>query len=425
MKQPIITSGSFPKNEAELDLLKEDTTLTLYDIPLDHEIEDPGIYYHDPELPDTAITWQYCAVTVDHQLPDVYYEKLADLYIPPTEEDDDELKSSNSRRNLYENLEDEALRITNNLEEEENGQEELKGLFSRKSKWRPAGRITAKGKAIVGCMVRARRWFTTHKGFTDNNGNFSCDGRFRRKANYSIKWERYYWDIRSGNRGQAYYNGPKQKSNWNLNINSGKSLRYAFIHQAAYDYFYRNPFGTQKPFEKRWYRSTLKIGYHHKHGENKGADFAKWRNWITYPHIRIYKGQTSNASTTQIYASTIHELAHSAHWQLIVKASGSNRIGDFYFADKKLKESWAVGMQTLFSRNFIDENYDRYGNINTYTRNTSYSELCLELIETADYSVSELEQCLIGASNLDNWQKKINNKYNRDETTLANIFNRY
>lgn len=129
--------------------------------------------------------------------------------------------------------------------------------------------------------------------------------------------------------------------------------------------------------------------------------------------------------SAQIYASTIHELAHSAHWQLIVKASGSNRIGDFYFADKKLKESWAVGMQTLFSRNFIDENYDRYGNINTYNRNTSYSELCLELIETADYSVSELEQCLIGASNLDNWQKKINNKYNRDETTLANIFNRY
>lgn len=106
-----------PKNEKEFDLLKEDTSLILYNIPLDFEIEEQGVYYHDPELADTAITWQYCAIAVDKNLPDVFYEKLAVLFILPLDEEDDEsLKSTNVLISFYENLEDEALRITSNLD---------------------------------------------------------------------------------------------------------------------------------------------------------------------------------------------------------------------------------------------------------------------------------------------------------------------
>ncbi len=417
-----------PRSEEELSILKKDTLLDIFDYPLDYEIEEEGIYYHDPSLPDSVITWQYTVVDPDYDFPPLKYEILSELYILEEEDNEEEepvLKSANVNYISWLALEDKALEITGNLEEKDNDQEaQLKGWFSRRKKWRPAGRITANGKPIVGCMVRARRWFTVRRGYTDSSGYFSCSGRFRRDVNYSIKWERYYWDIRSGTWRQAIYNGPKKQGDWNLNITGGKSLRYAFIHQAAYDYFYRNPFGTQKPFEKRWYRSTLKIGYYDKYGNSLG-DNAKWRNWFTWPHIRIYKGTNKDRTTTEIYASTIHELAHSAHWQLIVKAKGSNRISDFINADDKLCESWAVGMQTLFTRRFVNSNYDIYNNKYTYKRDVDYSEIVLELTELANYTVRELEQCLIGANSLNKWQTNISNKYNRDEKTLDNIFSQY
>ena len=61
-----------------------------------------------------------------------------------------------------------------------------------RSKWRPAGHIRVKDTSIngyvgvEGAIVRARRWFTTRKGRVNAAGYFSCNGRFRRKANYSI-----------------------------------------------------------------------------------------------------------------------------------------------------------------------------------------------------------------------------------------------
>lgn len=53
-----------PKSEEEWQILKNDTNLILYDYPLDYEIEVYGTYYHDPELPDSSITWQYSVIPV-------------------------------------------------------------------------------------------------------------------------------------------------------------------------------------------------------------------------------------------------------------------------------------------------------------------------------------------------------------------------
>lgn len=338
------------------------------------------------------------------------------MYIPPLDEEDndDELKSANAITSFYENLEDEALRLTGNLDEST-----LKSInaVQRKSKWRPAGRITVNGQAVIGCSVRARRWFTTHSGLTNTNGDFSCDGEFRRDANYSIKWERHYWSIRSGTWGQAYYNGPKQSGNWNLNITSGKSLRYAMIHRAAYDYFYRNPFNTHIPFDKKWYRSDLKIGYYDKYGNVLG-DFAKWRNWLTWPHVRIYKGVSSDRSTTEIYATAIHELAHCAHMQKIISAKGSNRMGDFYNADGKLLESWARGVQREFTTHFISSSYRP-------SYHGDYTAIVHSLLPIG-YTLQQLEDALVSASTMDEWKNNIESKYdNTNESQLDAIFARF
>ncbi len=406
-----------PDNEEQFDVLKKDTLLDLFDYPLDYEIISSGCYYHDPLLPDSAITWQYTVVTPDYVFPEIEYEILAELFIMEDDDDDGviDLKSTTASVSDWEALEDKALELTDNLEDEDSGEIILKG---RRSKWRPSGRIRANGQNIVGCMVRARRWFTVHKGYTNSNGEFSCNGRFRRPANYSIKWERHYWSIRSGTWGQAYYNGPKQKASWNLNITGGKSLRYAFIHQAAYDYFYRNPFHTQIPFEKKWYRSDLKIGYHDEYHDDNLGDYAKWRNWLTWPHIRIYKGVSRDRTTTEIYATTIHELAHAAHMQLIITSAGSNRSSDFYKADKKLKESWARGVQREFTTHFISSTYRP-------PYHGDYTAIVHSLLPI-DYTLRQLEVALIGANTMEAWKNNIKTKYNNtNENQLDAIFDRF
>src|SRR5688572_23388579 len=54
-----------PENFEQYDLLVSDTTLALYDHPLDYEISEPGDFYHDPSLPDDVPTYQYARVPVN------------------------------------------------------------------------------------------------------------------------------------------------------------------------------------------------------------------------------------------------------------------------------------------------------------------------------------------------------------------------
>ncbi len=406
-----------PKSLVELDILRNDTTLDLFDYPLDYEINERGTYYHDPSLPDTAITWQYCAVEKNYSFPDIEYEVLEKLFLPETVEEETTLRSA-TLWSFWDDLEVEALKITGNYEIQETSDTVAVTPRWGRSKWKPKGTITANGTAIIGCKVRAYSWFTCKDDLTDSDGDFYINHNFKGHVNYSIKWERHYWSIRSGTWGQAYYNGPRyKKKDWNLNITGGKSLRYAYIHMAAYDYFYRNPFNTHIPFDKKWYRSDLKIGYYDKLGDIFG-DYAKWRNWLTWPHIRVYKGASSTRSTTQIYATTIHELAHCAHMQKIISAKGSNRISDFYNADNKLIESWARGVEREFTRHFISSTY-------TPGYHGDYTGIVHSLLPIG-YTLKQLEDALVEASTMDEWKNNIESKYeNTNENQLDAIFARF
>lgn len=212
-----------PKDEDELGILKRDSTLVLYPYPLDFEIDEEGDFYRDPEVPDGQPTYQYCAIEIEKQLPDgVEAEIIEELFIP--DEDIEDLHGKNYGFNeIIENLVDESLRITGNLEEEDKEEKGKSNLYYRRSKWRPAGRITVEddnlGKiGIAGLKVRARRWFTTHIGFTNGGGYFSCDGRFRGKARYKLDWERHHFALRKGGFSSAQKTGPRGKKRIGIGI---------------------------------------------------------------------------------------------------------------------------------------------------------------------------------------------------------------
>ncbi|QDH78084.1 hypothetical protein FKX85_03145 [Echinicola soli] len=201
-----------PRDEAELDILNSDSTLALYSYPLDHEIPEGGDHYHDPEVPEGQPTYQYCAVPKGKQLTNsVAYEVLEELFIP------EELPESRiTSRSLSELLVTEALRITGNLEEGD----KRSATEASRSRYTPKGSIkvwddrAGRHVGVEGLEVRARRWFTTHEGTTDRNGNFTCDGTFSNKANYSYKYEKYHFSVRTGTFGQAELSGPKTRNAW-------------------------------------------------------------------------------------------------------------------------------------------------------------------------------------------------------------------
>ncbi|MCG8582661.1 MAG: hypothetical protein MI866_22245 [Bacteroidales bacterium] len=436
-----------PEDEDKLNVLKRDTSLVLYDYPLDYEIENLGDYYHDTSLPDTAITWQYAAVEINYQFPDVHHEILSELFILEEEDSDEEeptLKGSNTSYNLWIALEDKALEITDNLSEEEANEVQLKGWFSRRSKWRPAGNIMVwdddlnKYIGIKGCIVLARRWFTTHRGTVDENGDYSCDGRFRRDANYSIKWERHHFSIRKGAWSQASYNGPKKKGNWNIKINNtthfwGRDWPYsqkfyATIFRAAHHYYYEDIKDLKRPPLNSFWKPQVKISAKAEKNPDANGYHSKDSRFLGI-RSRIYIFR-NDYNYTDIYSTVIHELAHASHWEL--------RKNNWRSTSDKVKESWARGVQWELTR-MVYPNY-RGG----VTILPNYTQVVVDMIDAnsrssyfntnwgiwndnvTGYTIAEIEDVLSYTSSWDGWKNNIKNKYDNDtENELDTLFDNW
>jgi hypothetical protein len=154
-----------PKDEAEWGVLKSDSTFVLYDFPLDYEIAQMGTYYHDPSLPETAITWQYCVIPKDYNIPNVQHEILYEVFIS---EDYYTTKSSKSTEleQFLLDLEEESVRLTGNLPSDYEEQNRLKGLLP--SKWTPKGTIKVWDE-LIGST-------TTYTAVFDHWEYYDCDG---------------------------------------------------------------------------------------------------------------------------------------------------------------------------------------------------------------------------------------------------------
>ncbi|WP_136465096.1 hypothetical protein [Flagellimonas onchidii] len=239
-----------PSSEEELDAIKADTTLVLFDHPLDYEIEQEGDYYRDPEVPDTIPTPRYATLKISQVLADtIPFEILSELYLP--EEDaviDPELlddpendqvvtveESTASKSNpltakpwdrkglksfankgktkekvlLLDALVTEAFRLTGNEMEQDDedeafyiGDGEASRLFGRRKKWTPEGTVQTHdnrlGKKIApeGVVVKGWRWFTRRSAITNSSGYYRM-GRVRKKYfKYRIVFERHHFQIK-------------------------------------------------------------------------------------------------------------------------------------------------------------------------------------------------------------------------------------
>jgi hypothetical protein len=322
-----------PRNERELDLLKRDTTLVLFDYPLTSETDEgESIGNSSSNAPLT----QYCVVPEGKQLPPIRYEVIYEVFIPPSDERTAKSSSSGDLSGFYEALVNESAKLTGNLPPVDSL--DFMSAKSTQKKWTPKGRIRVWDDLLNTYLplnhvnVHAR-WFThVETCLTDSDGNFQMKS-FKQPVNYSIKWENSLFTIRDGLLFQAWYNGPKMKGDWMLDISGGKSKMFATIHRAAYRQFYGDNLGLFRPILRNGERT--KICY--MSGDGTGQFLGDFSAGGIIPDIQVW-GDGNNKATNILFASVSHELGHQLHSQYV----GNIR---FLRTSKLIRESWAEAVE--------------------------------------------------------------------------------
>ncbi len=424
-----------PTTDYEYNSINADTTLDLYEYPLDYEIVKRGNVYHDQTVRDNIYTWLYAAVPLDKEFDGkLKVEILEELFLPFGNGKEPLTEFQISEKDFLLNLEQESLRLTNNSSNRIKSSTDI-------TTWEASGRIrvwddlvhynettgaldpNAGYVPVVGCLVRANRWFTTITNLSDTVGNFEIDHEWGNgdSVNFSIKWDRDEFDIRSGSWGQAYYDGPKILGEWNLNIEEAYtplSYLYAHAHRAAYTYYYLSANWDIQPPAQPWFtdlvwnQSKIHIGVN---DNGNRSHFFTWNSVIYAAQVKLTYDLSANDSR-DVFATAIHELAHTSHWQLGFTTAHYALLGNH----ARLAESWAqaVGWQLtndVYSAVLEDpevnsEGYQRMALayiqesgfyytplfidlIDDYNQHDSYDSSCPD-DEASGYTLSQLEDFL-------------------------------
>ena len=453
-----------PADSLEYDAITADTTIEVFDHPLDFEIEQEGNWYHDPSIPDHLPTYQYTVVKPDYIFPDtIEHEILAELFIPE-ELEEDSLANGRTTSNidfLYA-LEDEALQITDNWEEPI---DEESAPNARRSRWNPSGRIrvreverrsglqtTQRGwLPVENIKVRVRRWFTIKTDYTDANGNYRISHRFRRPVNYSVKFETPYAKISNWIGWDTRHDGPKRKGAWNVDFNwhSESWVRATLINAIVeYRVQYRRT-GIQNPYPISYWaggEALNKLNVRAVFKEGTGDMFTVRAN-----RIRIYSEFTDNRGnkgTDDLYALTFHELGHQSHSKL------NGFTANWRFSSRILRESWSEFLEYYFTREYYPNhpnvslafltsipNYDA-DEIRGSTK-SAYTQVFVDLmdddnqltrrpdLDRADdrvrgYSFGQIQQAVKNSSRLSHVRDYLRDNYNNGtEDELDDLFDFY
>jgi hypothetical protein len=419
-----------PKNKVELDILKRDSTIDYYEYPLDYELISIGDHYHDPSLPDNIPTYQYASIPINQIIPQgIDYEVIANCYIPDDLPENTQPNGRKMSEDMADALIEEAFKITGNTLENESNENTRVTALSNK---RPKGTISVMFNGVLtpieGLEVRAKRWLTTHKGFTNVNGYFECDGTYKRDWNYEIRWERHNYRLNDGNKnGVGLPVAQNTTSDLNIGIQNWPEQEfYAHNFMGCYQYYYGDIKGLRRPPENSVSHPQMTIacnmvvksegniftnGEHRDSYRFKGGKF----DWIeVYNPNNLVTWRTD----TDEYATLIHELAHASHWQL-----DKNRWDNI---DAKLVESWARGVEVEITR--IKFQYYKAQYQGNYTSlivdlidNNPYNTNTLDNV--TGYTIKNLENALVGQQDWTGYMYSIKDKFNNPtENEIEKLF---
>lgn len=444
-----------PTSQKSAIALNNEEGVDLFNYPLDYEVVKQGNIFKKKELTYPSF---YCAAPIEKTFPQgVIVEVVEELFLPFGNGQKDSYSLNvdaydQETKTYLSNLEEKSLMLTGNTQEEE-------GLSNAKvMSWQASGKIGVwddfyphpTSPSYVGVpevTVRANRWFTTKTAKTTSDGSFYIPHTWsgNNKVNYSVKWENDQFNITDGLYTQAYFNGPKQYGAWYLYIQkpgTPKSFAYAHVQRGGNEYYQNaSNYGIQSPPTKQYFAALPGFG--------SKMSLAVINSNLGSPHyFHLYNNfgaseialpfDVPNISSVEMFATTVHELAHASHWSL--GFTNSNYIQSKN--NRKLAESWAQAVGWYITRAVYsvppfftlpqNETDSRQGMTLTTIEGSNYTPLFIDLIDNfnqfavlggtvpedlaSGYSLGQLEDYLIPQATNSNQLYEFYRDYLRDNS---------
>lgn len=235
----------------------------LFDYPLDCEILSEGSYYHDPDIPEDEITWQYTIIPVSKLDSSINNEKIykiqktgddititdcntgtsisgpiiEDCYIPGND-----VKATSGLPFSSEELENMAVSLTH--PDDLISGTKASGTGYPKGHVKVFDDISKIYVPVPGVKVQARYFLKWKSTYTDSNGYYYINSSFKKNSYLSVIFDNSKGFSVWGNfafLAPAYYNHGKESSfSDNIPIEIDKSKQawpWAVIDKSAYDYY--------------------------------------------------------------------------------------------------------------------------------------------------------------------------------------------
>lgn len=427
-----------PEDSTEFNSLIDDTTLALFDYPLDYEIEQRGIYYHDPTIPEDECTWLYTVVPIDYSFPtNITYQILDSCIIP---------EENTPYYYYHDKMEEKSCWLFQPDLMEDDEQKST-------SKKTPKGTIMVQSNSgwvsVKKVKVLANNFVKIAKGWTDLSGYYEVDKSFLvKEVKYKIVFENEIGFKVWGNLGclsPATYNKGKQSSYgcdaYFLETSIG--WKWATINNAVYEYFQLCPSNsiTKPPSDLRiWVTTSDSVettvgsasmlrrtwGLYGFNFNSQILNFLLNVNRISLsanalaiitkfaqPDLTITIGN-EYSNYKKIFQTTFHECAHASHWQKVGSAYWVNYINyiitygwedpDNPYGDGSganagycgVGEMWGNYMGSLFrSQYFNEEDWEDFFEDDEYWFNPGF----LQRVDSIpDISLSDIYSCLTSST---------------------------
>lgn len=381
-----------PRTSEELDALRK-TGISILDHPMDYEIVREGDWYHDPDINENNITWQYAIVPNGTVLPqNIRKEPLQDCYIM-----DADTPSKAYPDVDWAAVEREAFRITGNsamLGEDD-------GMCLKSGTTQPSGRIAiidddyngGQPLGVPGVKVECNVFVKFSSAYTDGDGYYRIPKKFTNNPRYRIVFSNEQGYSIGFNtilyKGSVSTLGRNSVSGVNVTVRKDsdrKLFRRCVANNAVYDYIRRcrpEDLSVLAPpsglclwmFESTEASSAVML----HHGTVLSDEYSNKYFSIAASVIKLFGpditvGCKNGDTYKSIYSSVIHELAHASHfakvgveyWNRVITfivnsaISGAGTYGDASMADSgycAVSEMWAYYIASKLYK-------ERYGGSN-------------------------------------------------------------
>lgn len=383
-----------PEDENQCNILKN-RGVHLLDHPLDYDILVEGDWYHDPEVPEGDVTWQYAVVPSDFDFPDIPYQIIHKCFIAEND------KTTKSDGIDWEAVERQAYILTGNEDRW------VSSSVTKAAKIAPSGRITIiDGKAnggkafgVAGVRISCNSFVKFAHTYTDRDGYYQMPAEFSSNLRYRLVFENekgfsigFNLILVPASVSTLGKSGPEGVSMTVTSESEEKLFRRCVVNNAAYDYITRckpDDMGiTAPPKDLRiWLFHALKassaVMIHH--GTILSAELldkflGDYSSLIRYFAPDVTIGVKNLDTYSSIYSEVCHELSHASHFskvgvdywnkyiRYIVKsylATGGMTYGDGVSEDAgycEIGECWAYYLESMMYKERYGGNIPAFGN---------------------------------------------------------------